>query len=82
MQTVGPRGPGRARGRQQQQLGLGSGRGAAAAPVMLQSQMGEPVRSKLMCAEGGRLGRAARRRSSSPRTLSAAEVCGWIQSGA
>lgn len=50
--------------------------------VMLESQMGEPVRSKMMCTEGGRLGRAARRRSFSPCTLSAAEVCGWIQSGA
>lgn len=50
--------------------------------VMLESQMGEPVRSKMMCTEGGRLGRAARHRSFSPRTLSAAEVCGWIQSGA
>lgn len=50
--------------------------------VMPESQMGEPVRSKTMRTEGGRLGRAARRRSCSPRTLSAAEVCGWIQSGA
>ena len=50
--------------------------------VMLESQMGEPVRSKMMCTEGGRLGRATRRRSFSLHTLSAAEVCGWIQSGA
>jgi len=50
--------------------------------VMPESQMGEPVRSKAACAEGGRLGRAARRRSFSPCTPSAAEVCGWAQSGA
>lgn len=42
--------------------------------VMLESQMGEPVRSKMMCTEGGRLGRAARHRSFSLRTLSTAEV--------
>lgn len=50
--------------------------------VMLESQMGEPVRSKMMGTEGGRLGRAARCRSFSPRTVTAAEVCGCVQSGA
>lgn len=42
--------------------------------LMLESQMGEPVRSKMMCTEGGRLGRAARHRSFSLRTLSTAKV--------
>lgn len=77
-----PRAPGGCEGCSSSSSALAAGEEPQQRRVMLQSQMGEPVRSKLMCTEGGRFGRATRRRSSSLCTPSAAEVCGWIQSGA
>lgn len=65
VQTVHPQSPGRAGGRQQQSCAA-AGEELWQRWVMLESQMGEPVRSKMMGTEGGRLGRAARCRSSLP----------------